>query len=42
MNLQYPIGKYALQDYSEKLKNEWLTDIKVLPNKTSYRDEDWH
>jgi uncharacterized damage-inducible protein DinB len=32
MNLQYPIGKYVPQDYSEKLKNEWLSDIMLLPN----------
>ena len=32
MNLQYPIGKYVAQDFSKKLKNEWLTDIKFLPN----------
>ncbi len=33
MNLQYPIGKYVTQDYSEKWKNKWLSDIKFLPNK---------
>lgn len=33
MNLQYPIGKYIAQDYSEKIKNERLSDIKLLPNK---------
>ncbi len=33
MNLQYPIDKYFPRDYSVKLKNEWLSDIKLLPNK---------
>ena len=32
MNLQYPIGKYVPQDYSEKLKNDWLSDIEFLPD----------
>jgi len=31
-DLRYPIGKYLPQDYSEKLKEEWLCDIKFLPN----------
>jgi len=30
--LQYPIGKYEPQPYSEKLKEQWLADIKFLPN----------
>lgn len=32
MNSQYPIGKHVPQDYSKKLKNEGLSDIKLLPN----------
>lgn len=30
-DLRYPIGKYEPQPYSEKLKQEWLTDIRFLP-----------
>jgi hypothetical protein len=30
-DLKYPIGKYALQPFSEKQLQEWLTDIKNLP-----------
>jgi hypothetical protein len=29
---RYPIGKYVPQDYSEDLKEQWLADIKFLPN----------
>lgn len=31
-DLRYPIGKYVPQEYSEALKEQWLTDIKFLPN----------
>jgi hypothetical protein len=31
-DLRYPIGKYEPKDYSEKLKEEWLGEIKFLPN----------
>lgn len=31
-DLRYPIGKYIPGPYSEKLKEEWLADIKFLPN----------
>lgn len=31
-DLRYPIGKYLPQDYSESLKEEWLADIRFLPN----------
>ena len=30
-DLKYPIGKYIVQPFSEKLLGEWLTDIKNLP-----------
>jgi len=30
-DLRYPIGKYEPQPYSEKLKQDWLNDIKFLP-----------
>ncbi len=30
-DLRYPIGKYIVQPFSEKLLGEWLTDIKNLP-----------
>ncbi|MBN9383663.1 MAG: putative metal-dependent hydrolase [Chitinophagaceae bacterium] len=30
-DLRYPIGKYEPQPFSEKLKEEWLNDIKFLP-----------
>src|SRR5947208_10749217 len=29
---RYPIGKYSTQPFTEELKNEWLRDIKFLPN----------
>ena len=28
----YPIGKYEPEDYSERQKEDWLADIKFLPN----------
>jgi hypothetical protein len=31
MDLRYPIGKYESQPYSEKQKENWLNDIKFLP-----------
>ena len=31
-DLRYPIGEYIQQPYSEKLKDEWITDIKFCPN----------
>ena len=31
MDLRYPIGKYEPQPYSEKQKQDWLNDIKFLP-----------
>ena len=31
-DLRYPIGKYIPQEYSEELKDQWLIDIKFLPN----------
>jgi len=30
-DLRYPIGKYVIQPFSEKLLGEWLIDIKNLP-----------
>jgi hypothetical protein len=30
-DLRYPIGKYETQPYSDKLKEDWLNDIKFLP-----------
>ena len=30
-DLRYPIGKYEPQPFSEKLKQDWLNDIKFLP-----------
>jgi hypothetical protein len=30
-DLRYPIGKYTPQPFSGKLKDEWLNDIKFLP-----------
>jgi uncharacterized damage-inducible protein DinB len=29
---RYPIGKYEPQPFSEKLKQQWLADIRFLPN----------
>lgn len=31
MDLRYPIGRYEPQPYSERCKNDWLNDIKFLP-----------
>ena len=31
-NLQYPIGKYEEQPFSEQQKKRWLADIAQLPN----------
>lgn len=31
MDLRYPIGKYEPKPYSERQKNDWLNDIKFLP-----------
>lgn len=31
-DLRYPIGKYVPQPFSDILKQQWLTDIKYLPN----------
>ncbi len=30
-DLRYPIGKYEAQPYSDKLREDWLNDIKFLP-----------
>jgi uncharacterized damage-inducible protein DinB len=30
-NLSFPIGKYEPQPFSEKQKQEWITDIQFLP-----------
>lgn len=30
-DLRYPIGPYEPQDYSEDLREQWLADIKFLP-----------
>ena len=30
-DLRYPIGKYEPKPFSEKLREEWLNDIKFLP-----------
>ena len=32
MDAQYPIGKYVPEEYSEKTKQQWIADIKFLPN----------
>src|SRR6478752_2623985 len=29
---RYPIGQYIPQEYSEEIKEQWLADIKFLPN----------
>jgi hypothetical protein len=31
MDLRYPIGQYETRPYSEKQRQEWLNDIKFLP-----------
>ena len=32
IDLRYPIGKYVPRDFSSQQKEEWLSDIKFLPN----------
>jgi uncharacterized damage-inducible protein DinB len=32
IDLRYPIGKYAPMEFSARQKDEWLADIKFLPN----------
>ena len=32
MNFQYPIGHFEPSEFSEEKKEEWLADIKFLPN----------
>lgn len=32
MDPRYPIGEYQVQPYSDGLKDQWLADIKFLPN----------
>src|SRR3982751_295094 len=29
---RFPIGKYIPQDYTEQLRDQWLSDIKYLPD----------
>lgn len=31
MDLRYPIGKYEPRPYSDRLKEDWLNDIRFLP-----------
>jgi hypothetical protein len=31
-DVRYPIGKYEIRPYSEAVKQEWLSDLKFLPN----------
>lgn len=42
-DLQYPIGKYQPQDFSQQQKEKWLNDLKFLPqeleNSTQNLDE---
>lgn len=33
---RYPIGHYEPQPYSEELKNKWLPDIELLPQRLEY------
>jgi hypothetical protein len=30
-DLRYPVGEYVIQPYSDNLKDEWIADIKFLP-----------
>ena len=32
MDFRFPIGKYEPKEYSEAIKEQWLADIKFLPN----------
>ena len=40
MDPRYPIGKYEPQPFSEQLKQEWLNDIKFLPQSLEYVIQD--
>jgi hypothetical protein len=31
-DLRYPVGKYVPEPFSQEKKEEWIADIKVLPN----------
>ncbi|MFL5808992.1 MAG: YfiT family bacillithiol transferase [Flavisolibacter sp.] len=31
-DLRFPIGKYEPQEFSQKLKEQWMTDLRFLPN----------
>ena len=43
-DLQYPIGKYTAQPFSHKQKEEWLLDLKFLPDdlETAVQNLDAH
>jgi hypothetical protein len=38
---RYPIGEYMPQEFSEELKNEWLSDIKILPQLLENAINNW-
>ncbi len=38
-HLQYPIGKYIEQPFSDKQLKEWLLDIQTLPNQVEHAIE---
>jgi uncharacterized damage-inducible protein DinB len=37
--LRYPIGKYAPQPFSREQKDQWLLDLKFLPNELEFAIE---
>jgi len=38
-SLRYPIGKYAPQPFSHEQKEQWLLDLKFLPNELEFAIE---
>lgn len=38
-NLRYPIGKYTVQPFSQEQKEQWLLDLKFLPNELEFAIE---
>ena len=39
--LKYPIGTYQVKDYDEALKQEWLADLRFLPEAVEQAIQGW-
>ena len=40
-DLRYPIGQYTPEPFSQKRKEEWLADIRFLPNAVEQAVSNW-